>query len=116
MTPSDSDWQQLWSEVVPMTHHEPRYRLYHDDQGQPLFYSMESQPGNYIDITPEQFAAADSHVRVVNGQLVKAQRRSTKKLVVSADQSGTACSVHSVTIVTDKQPVRYWKLKSHEQN
>lgn len=99
-----------------MAHHEPTYRLYHDDQGLPLFYSMESQPGNYIDITPEQFAAADSHVRVVNGQLVKAQRRSTKKLVVSTDQSGTACSVHSVTIVTDQQPVRYWKLKNHEQN
>lgn len=116
MNLNDPDWQQLWSEVVPMAHHEPTYRLYHDDQGLPLFYSMEPQPGNYIDITPEQFAAADSHVRVINGQLVKTQCRSTKKLVVSTDQSGTACSAHSVTIVTDQQPVRYWKLKNHEQN
>lgn len=116
MTPSDSDWQQLWNEVVPMAHHELVYRLYHDDQGQPLFYSMEPRSGNYIDITPEQFAAADSHVRVVNGHLIKIQRPGTKKLVVSADQSGTACAIHSVTIVTDQQPARYWKLKSHEQN
>lgn len=107
------DWAALWSEVVPVQVHQPIYRLYYDDQGQPLFYSMEASPGNYIDITPQQFAAADSHVRVRNGKLIKIHSTSSRKLVPSQD-GDIACAQYSVTIVSDQPPCQRWKLKNYE--
>ena len=47
------------------------FRLYHDDAGYPLCYSMEDLPGNYIDITAEQYAESSGQVIVKNGKLVK---------------------------------------------
>lgn len=107
------DWAALWSEVVSVEVQQPVYRLYHDDRGQPLFYSMERGPGNYIDITPEQFAAADSHVRVKDGKLVKTYQTGRRKLI--PDNNGDiACARHSVTIVSDQQPYQRWKLKHYD--
>ena len=46
---------------------KPVYRLYYGDNGQPLFYSMEDCPGNYIDIDQATFNQASSQVCVKNG-------------------------------------------------
>jgi len=89
------------------------YRLYHDSHGNPMFYSMEDLPGNYIDITAEQFSRANSHVRVINGQL-KEKSFSQLKLIPS-DSSGQSCCVGDVTIVVDSQNLhRKWELKYYE--
>jgi hypothetical protein len=111
-----NDWAQLWSEVSPVAKAEPIYRLYYDDQGWPRFYSMEHCEGNYIDITAQQFAAADSHVRVVNGKLVKSSHASVTKLIPSLDSNDIACSTYSVTIVGNQTPYQHWKLKRYDQN
>jgi hypothetical protein len=38
------------------------YRLYHDDEGKPLFYSMADVPGTYIDIDRDTFVKNSMHV------------------------------------------------------
>lgn len=84
-------------------------RLYHDEQGLPLFYSGEDLPGNYIDISAEDFARASGRVRVVNGVLIQVDPvQVTSKLRPSTE--GVACHPNDVcVIVDDDQPHVFWK-------
>jgi len=62
--------EEFWAALAPTTSLPvPIYRLYYDDQGLPLFYSMQEDPGNYIEIDHETYANPPTHVRVVDGKL-----------------------------------------------
>ena len=92
---------------------QPFYRLYYDDHGRALFYSMEDVPGNYIEITQEQYAASDPMVKVTNGKIVPIRRYSSGKLVPS--DTGTPCHPDNVAlIVTTDQPHQCWSQKIYE--
>jgi hypothetical protein len=87
------------------------YRLYHDDQGCPLFYSMEDLPGTYIEINQETFAKNSTRVRVRDGKLVETTWKTTQKLV--PHNSGTMCHPDDVTIVV-KENGTYWSKQTYE--
>jgi hypothetical protein len=95
---------------------KPVHRLYYSEEGEPLFYSTEDLPGNYIDIDLETFNRASSHVRVVNGQLIStAVHRTSRKLIPST--FGTPCATTDVCIVVDpEQTNTKWTVKIYEQN
>jgi hypothetical protein len=100
----------VWPEPAPIF-----YRLYYNDAGEPIAYSMEDQSGKYIEITAEQYAASDPHVRVKNGQLVKPTSRTVSKLKPAAD--GTPCHTSNVAIVVDDTaPNQKWKLKNYDNS
>jgi hypothetical protein len=114
---SESTTDNFWAAwAQPMEQPSPVfYRLYYDEQGYPLFYSMEDLPGNYIDIDQETYAQSSSKVRVVNGKLTKNNRSVTAKLVPS--DHGTACDPNNVCIVvSENQPHIKWSLKKNDQN
>ena len=51
--------EEFWSILHDIPEPKPIFwRLYYNDAGEPVCYSMEDQPGNYIDIDPETFALA----------------------------------------------------------
>ena len=87
------------------------YRLYHDDQGCPLFYSMQDLPGTYIDITPEQYASSKMTVRVRDGELVPITWQTAQKLTPS--DSGTLCHSQDVAVIVDQNGI-YWRKKIYE--
>ena len=100
-------WKTIeWPEPKPIF-----YRLYHDDNGLPLFYSQDDLPGKYIDLTPEQFVSQNMAVRVVNGKIIQ-RRTSWVSKLVPAD-SGTLCHSQDVAIVVADQPGQYWKKKEN---
>ena len=87
------------------------YRLYHDEQGYLLFYSMEDVPGNYIEIDQVTFAAGSPRVQVVNGQLRHIKTNIISKLVPSSQ--GQACDPRDVAVVTNNSTNKqYWKSKA----
>ena len=89
------------------------YRLYYDDQGYLLFYSMEDIPGNYIEIDHETFAAGSPRVRVVNGQLRHIKTNVVTKLIPS--DSGQACNPYNIAVISTDKNRQYWKLKATDE-
>lgn len=88
------------------------FRLYYNDQGEPVTYTMEDLPGKYIEITAEQFSLSDPHVIVKNEQIIKLNVESTSKLI--PDSTGTPCAIDDVAVVVDSsEPHVKWNLKKY---
>lgn len=89
------------------------YRLYHDDDGWPLFYTMEDLPGLYIDIDPKTFAESSSHVRVLDGKLIKFKSGGAYRL--RPDEQGTPCDPRDVCVVVpDSVPHIRWRNRGED--
>jgi hypothetical protein len=111
MTP-DEFWSIL--HAVPETH-SVSYRLYHDNSGNPLFYSMDNVPGTYIEIDAVTFACSPMHVCVRDGKLIHRVWTTTTKLVPA--DSGSPCDLRNVAvIVSEHKPHQKWTKKTYETN
>ena len=110
MTP-DEFWSILHAvpNTVPLT-----YRVYHDAEGQLLFYSMDQLPGNYIEIDAATFGRSPSRVRVINGQLIETKWRTVNKL--TPDAAGTRCHPKDMAVVVSTEPYSAWSKKTYEAN
>ena len=112
------DYLDFWREVEPLLDPVPSakvfYRVYFDDQGKVLFYSMEDLPGNYLDIDRETFERADGNLRLKNGKLFKPAQTVSQKLVPS--NQGTACHPNNVAIVDKQANSKLWKLKYYDRD
>ena len=107
--------QEFWSILAAMPAPQPVFfRLYHDDRGNPLFYSMEDVPGTYIEIDAETFALSSMKVRVRNGQLVEVTWMSSEKL--QPTETGTPCHPKDITVVvSENNPHIKWSKQTYEQ-
>ena len=109
---TENFWKAL-AEPVP----EPApifFRLYYNERGEPVSYSMEDLPGNYIEIDAETYQLSSPNVRVVDGKLVPVvYKRPTSKL--KPGSAGTPCRPDNVSIVVpDSQPHIKWSLQTNE--
>jgi hypothetical protein len=105
--------QELWDLLRALPDPQPVfYRLYHDQDGQPLFYSMEDLPGTYIEIDAAAYVRNSMRVRVRDGRMIEVTDRVSEKLV-PGDQ-GTACHPGNILIVVDQEPNQKWSRKIYE--
>ena len=115
MNKTTENFLQVFANLEPWQPPVVFWRLYYDDAGNPLFYTQEDTPGNYIDITPEQYQRASMQVRVRDGKLIELSIKRTKKLMPS--ETGTPCLPTDVSIVVDpKTEHQCWRLKYNETN
>lgn len=97
------------------------WRLYYDATGRPIEYSMEDQPGRYIDIDPTTYARGNMNVRVRHGKLVEISVQTTRKLVpghtIDAPELTSYCHPQNVAVVvTEDQPHQKWRRKIYESS
>ena len=113
MTDRPMTEEEFWAALAPVNPPKIFYRLYYDDRGRPLFYSMEDLPGNYIELDQETYQRAPSHARVRNGVFVEIVTEEIKKLVPG--EEGTSCSPQDICIVVDEsEPHIKWSIKIDE--
>jgi hypothetical protein len=108
--------QEFWAILQAMPEPKPIfYRLYYNDNGDPVVYTMQDLPGKYIDIDHETYALSSYDVKVVDGKLVKIiPKIYTRKLVPG---TGTACAPKDITVVVDQtHPHTKWSIKQNETN
>ena len=101
---------EFWAALSPQEVITPTYRLYYDEQGYPLFYSMEDLPGKYIEIDHATYINTPTHARVINNKLVITHRPSVVKL--RPGKLGTSCYPGDVSIVvSEHEPNIKWSLR-----
>ena len=115
MNETEENFWKAWAEPVP----EPApifFRLYYDEHGCPLSYSMEDLPGNYIEIDADTYRLSSRNVRVVDNTLIHIKPKKTVTKLVPGI-SGTPCLSDNISIVVDEQqPHIKWSLKLHESD
>jgi len=88
------------------------FRLYHDKDGNPLRYSRHHEPGEFIDVTPEEFAIGRMDIKVKDGKIIYPPPPRPMCLKVSA--SGAACDPYDVTVLVsglDDKESRRWRMQ-----
>ena len=114
---SEMTTEEFWAILHAPVETKPIfYRLYYNDDGSPISYSMEDMPHNYIELTLEEYHLGSPNVRVVEGKLVIINPSSTvKKLVPGA--IGIACDPRDICIVVDElRSHTKWSIISNETN
>ena len=102
--------EEFWAALTPIADPVYIYRLYHDDNGVPLFYSMEDLPGKYVELDQQTFANMPSNVRVVDGKL--AYLKSSVALKLQPSNTGTPCHPQNVSVVVSETQAHIkWILK-----
>ena len=107
--------EEFWSTLHAAPEPSPVfYRLYYDDDGTPIIYSMEELPGNYIDVDQQTYVLTPFNVRVVNGKLTYIKPVVTVKKL-QPNINGTACDPRDVCVVVDAdQPHIKWTIVNNE--
>jgi hypothetical protein len=89
------------------------YRLYHDEAGNPLFYSMADDPGTYIDIDCATFVKNSMHVKVIDQQVIEVTWKVTNKIIPGS--AGVTCDPRDVAVVVDfGTPNKKWSKQTYE--
>lgn len=92
-------WQSFqWPDAQPVA-----YRLYHDDHGRPIIYTMEDLPGTYIEVDQETYIHGSFSVKVVDGRLVKLKPAVIAKKLQPSPDRGTPCDPRDVCVVVSEQ-------------
>ena len=92
----------------------PTYRLYHDDRGQVLFYTMEDLPGLWVAVDVVAYAQARHDVKVIDGRIVELPRQPLINKLRPSDR-GICCDPRDIClVVNENQPHVRWSLATSE--
>jgi hypothetical protein len=91
------------------------YRLYYDEDGFPICYSMEELPHAFVDVDKDTFAVADIRVRVVDGKITVLKTKAGQRLKLRPAHQGICCDPRDICVVVDeKDPHIKWSYNTDE--
>ena len=91
---------------------DPVYRLYYDPlSGEPIFYSMQDEPGTYIEVDAKTYSIGNYNCVVENGKL-KNLNIQGKYFKLVPGNAGTTTHIDNVMIIAEKG--QKWSLKNYE--
>lgn len=110
---TDNFWT-AWHDWTPEPPAPVFYRLYYNDDGTPICYSMQDLPGKYIELDLEQYRLSPPNVRVVDGRL-KVINPATAVTKLHPNITGTTCHPGDVCIVVDPaEPHVKWNTQTND--
>lgn len=112
MADLDDFLRDALSQLPPLPESRQEYRVYFDDNGQLLFYSMEDLPGNYVVVDREFYASTPTNVRLREGKLVVISAPTSTKLVPS--EHGVSCDARDITVISEHQPCQTWMKRNYD--
>ena len=89
------------------------FRLYYDEQGSPVVYSMENLPGTYIEVDQATYTKNSYQVQVINNKLIHIDHSQVYNKLQPSD-SGTWCHSQDVAVVVNTEPNIKWKKVIYE--
>ena len=103
--------EEFWAALTSLPESVPPvYRLYYNDTGAPLFYSMEELPGKYITVDQHTYSIGPCNVRVIDGILHTLKTNPTTKLIPG--HTGTACHPQDISVIVNSTDSHIkWTLK-----
>lgn len=117
---SEQTTKNFWTVIESFPWPDPKplsYRLYHDDQGRPLFYTMEAVPGTYIEVDQITYIQGSYQVRVREGRLIQLEPRINVSRLVPDPDSGIPCDPRDVCVVVDSsRPHQKWKMTTNDND
>jgi len=90
----------------------PEYRLYYDkNSGEPLFYSMENEPGTYIVVDQQTYSIGNYHCVVKDGKIINLNTVGAYRKLIPSD---TGTTTHPDNIMIIAKTGTHWKTKTYE--
>ena len=113
MTPEEF-WSILYNQSAPKP---VFYRVYYNNDGDVICYSMEELPHNYIELTAEQYQASPTNAKVIDCQLVVIKPKKIISKLTPSTERGTPCCSEDVSIVVNESTTHTkWMIKTYETN
>ena len=82
-----------------------KYKLYYNDDGSPLYYSMEDLPGQFIYVDQNIYQCSRYDVKIVYGKLKSLNESSIFKYVKVDSESSTTVRTDptDITLIVDSE-------------
>lgn len=109
-------WQGLeeFNKFAEQKNNDIEFRLYYDNDGNPLFYTTEKLEGNFVIIDNETYSRGDyQNIKVKDGKILQKNPLDSAKLV-KHDSEGFCCNTKDISIIDETNNGQRWKLKTHE--
>lgn len=116
---SDLTAEDFWKilQEEPPAPKELFYRLYYDEDGFPICYSMEELPHAFIEVDKDAFGVSDLQVRVVEGKIQALKSEAGKRLKLRPAKQGICCDPRDIcVIVNETDPHTKWNYTTDETN
>lgn len=95
----------------------PEYRLYYDDHGRVICYSMEKLEGVYVVVDKQTFHEARPDLRVVDGKVSTVSPSFIVCKLMPDETEGKLTALDDISIVLqgkEKVKSQKWKLNTYE--
>lgn len=93
------------------------YRLYYDDHGRVITYTMEKMEGNYVVVDNQTFAEARPDVRVIDGRISTVNPNFIVCKLMPDEKEGTLAAFEDISILLDESTnvkSQLWKINTYE--